>query len=196
MNSTAAAPHSPTQDLSLLEAGSPAVQKRRAQSGAPVFKTGRCSSQIKEKSCLLCQGPLRGAGACVTDALHHTPGVFRLQVCPCCGLRQTVNTPAGAELAEAYPPHYLVRALGRAGSTWRQRLLNFFVRSTDRQRADLVCGRIALTPQSRVLEVGCNNGNFLAELHRRTGCQGHGIEMDAQAALEAGRKPGLTVFRG
>jgi SAM-dependent methyltransferase len=59
-----------------------------------------------------------------------------------------------------------------------------------------VLRRVPLSPDSKVLDAGCNNGNFLKELHARVGCRGFGIEMDAAAVRRANAHPALTVECG
>ncbi len=54
----------------------------------------------------------------------------------------------------------------------------------------------ALVPDgARVLDLGCGDGQLLAELIRRKGCTGRGIEIDAQAALACIQR-GVPVYHG
>jgi methionine biosynthesis protein MetW len=54
----------------------------------------------------------------------------------------------------------------------------------------------ALVPQgARVLDLGCGDGQLLADLIRQKGCQGRGIEIDEQAVVASVRR-GVPVYHG
>ena len=54
----------------------------------------------------------------------------------------------------------------------------------------------ALVPSgSRVLDLGCGDGQLLADLIRQKGCQGRGIEIDEQAVVACVRR-GVPVYHG
>ena len=53
-----------------------------------------------------------------------------------------------------------------------------------------------LVPQgSRVLDLGCGDGQLLADLIRQKNCEGRGIEIDEQAVVECVRR-GVPVYHG
>ena len=53
-----------------------------------------------------------------------------------------------------------------------------------------------LVPQgSRVLDLGCGDGQLLAELEKSTGCEGRGIEINEQAVLACIRR-GVAAYHG
>ena len=54
-------------------------------------------------------------------------------------------------------------------------------------RADQLIDLLQLSPDARVLEVGCGNGEFLLRTTDRWGCSSIGIDIDADAIAEAQR---------
>lgn len=50
-------------------------------------------------------------------------------------------------------------------------------------------------PGSRILDLGCGDGQLLAMLAERKGCQGYGIDINEQAVLECIRR-GVAAYHG
>jgi SAM-dependent methyltransferase len=122
--------------------------------------------------------------------------VYRVLACGHCEHMQTLGVPPSEALEEIYPPRYVARSLGGTRASWRQRLLNHFVSRIDRKRARLLRRSVQLDATSKVLDAGCNNGSFLSELHRQTGCRCVGIEADRAAARQAAGDSALDIRCG
>ena len=71
-----------------------------------------------------------------------------------------------------------------AATEARQRLLS---RGVEAPLIDAVIGLLTLTPPDAVLEVGCGEGDHLAAVAARFGCEGHGVDISV-ASIEAAAK--------
>jgi cyclopropane fatty-acyl-phospholipid synthase-like methyltransferase len=61
------------------------------------------------------------------------------------------------------------------------------------QKFDRIAGALELSPDDRVLDVGCGNGEMLIRLVERYGLQGVGIDSFEEAIQEARRRAALRV---
>ena len=64
-----------------------------------------------------------------------------------------------------------------------------------KRRLDYELIQDLVPPNSRVLDLGCGDGQLLDALMRHKGCQGRGIEIDERAVGEAIRR-GVPVYHG
>ena len=64
-----------------------------------------------------------------------------------------------------------------------------------RRRLDYELIESMIPAGSRVLDLGCGDGQLLADLARNKGCQGRGIEIDEQAVLACIQR-GVAVYHG
>ena len=62
------------------------------------------------------------------------------------------------------------------------------------ERSDLEIIAALVPPGSRVLDLGCGNGEVLAHLARTRGCSGYGIELD-DANVHAALRQGIDVIQ-
>lgn len=62
------------------------------------------------------------------------------------------------------------------------------------QRKDLEVIANLVPPGSRVLDLGCGNGELLAHLRDQRGCSGYGVELDDQNLLACARR-GVNVIQ-
>lgn len=149
-------------------------------------------------TCLLCGSTGDILYRDLTDRLFAAPGVWQLKQCsqPDCGLAWLDPAPVEEDLGLAYQSYYT-----HPEPTGMVAKLKYLLMSRGYRMAIAVPAilmgaykernlfmRMFLDelPPGRVLDVGCGDGRFLAEMVRR-GWQGTGIDFDP-AAVEAGRK--------
>lgn len=126
------------------------------------------------------------------DRLHGGPGVFRYVRCTRCGLVYMNPQVIPEDLGKLYPadygPHH---AKGNEDQESRASCL------TDLGRKSFVrslCAR--LTPQSRILDLGCGSGAFLHKVRVATGCRVQGVDSSPAAAKTAREIYDIDVFIG
>ena len=119
------------------------------------------------------------------DRLHGFEGEFRYVKCPKCGLiymcPQIIFEELGVYYPQDYQPH---NAKGNTNSK-KSAKLPF--------REDILK---VISADSKVLDVGCGNGEFLALLRDRTNCKAYGLDLSENAVKTASEVHGLDVFQG
>ena len=77
-----------------------------------------------------------------------------------------------------YPPHYVINQFRPApkDASLRQRLVAGQLARIDRLKVRRVLTTCPVDSRTRVLDIGCNLGSFLATLRDRTGCSVVGLE--------------------
>jgi 2-polyprenyl-3-methyl-5-hydroxy-6-metoxy-1,4-benzoquinol methylase len=119
------------------------------------------------------------------DRLHGFEGKFRYVRCAQCGLIYMSPQITLDELGVYYPQNYQPHnAKGNAKSKKDARLPI---------RKDLLA---IISADSRVLDVGCGSGQFLALLRDRTNCKAYGLDLSENAVKTASEVHGLDVFQG
>jgi len=119
-----------------------------------------------------------------TDRRFGAPGVFQVVRCDDCGLMFQDPMPAREEV-EGFCE--VPRAGGKSS-----RLFDAHAGIVNASRARFLC---AHAPAGRVLDVGCGNGDFLAQAKKR-GWDVTGVELSALACEEAAARLGGNVYRG
>jgi ubiquinone/menaquinone biosynthesis C-methylase UbiE len=120
-----------------------------------------------------------------TDRLHGFEGRFQYVRCEDCGLVY-MNPQISPEcISQFYPADY---APHQVSSSAQNKIT---------PKPDLP-GMIldTLNPQSRVLDVGCGNGDFLHQLQKLCSCRVSGVDISENAASRAREQYGLEVFTG
>ncbi|ROP47646.1 GNAT family N-acetyltransferase [Streptomyces sp. PanSC9] len=136
-----------------------------------------------------CPGCLRpvhdGRAFTARDAAFGTGASSRYAACPHCGHLRQVSTGTDVQdvLCEPASPF----TAGAMDSATVERLVY-------RPRARWLARHGVLSPGSRVLDVGCGTGGFLAHLAVRHGVRGTGVEADPVLAARA-RARGLAVHQ-
>jgi methionine biosynthesis protein MetW len=69
------------------------------------------------------------------------------------------------------------------------------VRQQTKRRLDYALIEALVPPRSRVLDLGCGDGQLLAELAANKGCESRGIEINDQAVLACIQR-GVAVYHG
>jgi methionine biosynthesis protein MetW len=67
--------------------------------------------------------------------------------------------------------------------------------NSSRPRLDYALIQSLVPAGARVLDLGCGDGQLLADLIRRKGCEGRGIEIDERAVVDCVRR-GVPVYHG
>lgn len=121
------------------------------------------------------------------DELHQLPGLFRLVSCRRCRLMRLDPRPTAEALAQYYPgdyaPHQASEGLPVASSpNWRARV---------RKMLDSRSSDVPSMKPGVLLEVGCGNGSFLAQMKAK-GWEVEGIEASPHA-VEMARQRQLDV---
>jgi 2-polyprenyl-3-methyl-5-hydroxy-6-metoxy-1,4-benzoquinol methylase len=148
------------------------------------------------------------------DPLGILPGEFSVVACRKCGLRRTNPRPTPATLGNTYPSGY---ACHQGGPTeppqglLRWALVNFhnyplgkkapallrwlgWPAAALRLRNRKIIGYLPYQSEGRLLDFGCGGGRYVAQM-AALGWKAEGIDM-APAAVETGRKAGLTIHQG
>ena len=139
------------------------------------------------RSCPLCDA--KEAQLLHTSDLQSPAGEpYRVVACVECGMRYTHPMPTAAELDRYYGDDYYVQNKPRLLSADLFRLL--FQRSVLWKHRRALLGR----RPGRILDHGCGNGDFLADLSSR-GWRAYGVEY-SEAACKIARAKGATVHQG
>ncbi len=126
------------------------------------------------------------------DRLHGFEGTFSYVICKNCGLVFMNPQVSTSEIVKFYPPDY---APHKAKVNTKQ-LDESAIKHKLKKRSFVASLCKRLSEQSRVLDVGCGNGNFPYEIKTVTGCQAYGIDISKTAAKTARENYGIDVFAG
>jgi methionine biosynthesis protein MetW len=126
------------------------------------------------------------------DRLHGFEGTFSYVICKNCGLVFMNPQVAPGEIVKFYPHDY---APHKAKVDTKQ-LDQSAIKHKLKKRPFIASLCQRLTGQSRVLDIGCGNGNFLYEIKTATGCQAYGIDISKMAAQTALENYDIDVFTG
>jgi 2-polyprenyl-3-methyl-5-hydroxy-6-metoxy-1,4-benzoquinol methylase len=148
------------------------------------------------------------------DVLGAMPGEFAVVACRRCGLRRTNPRPTLATLGNAYPGGYECHQGGvprPPEGLLRWALVNFrnyplgrksplplrwlgWPAAAMRLRNRKYVGYLSYEGEGRLLDFGCGGGRYVAQM-AAVGWKAEGIDM-VPAAVETGRKAGLTIHQG
>jgi 2-polyprenyl-3-methyl-5-hydroxy-6-metoxy-1,4-benzoquinol methylase len=130
--------------------------------------------------CPVCGPAPTEPGFRARDRLHGLGGEYTYERCTGCGLLYMNPRIRPDAVMHVYPQDYQPHARSAARSTGK-RLMR---RALSWIRGTYLPPRVrrALGPQSRVLDVGCGAGEFLAELRAEVGCQVTGQDLSPAAA--------------
>lgn len=119
------------------------------------------------------------------DRLHGFDGEFDYVKCDGCGLVFMNPQIAESELGRYYPDSYAPHNIKEKKS------LNKIVKNNIRKKY-----LNKINAGTRVLDVGCGNGSFLAGLKSLRGCEVFGLDVSANAVEKARSHYKLDVFEG
>lgn len=137
------------------------------------------------RRCVFCQQDQASYGFSTSSRIKVEFDVWRCSQCGCWFLDPE---PSGDQLAQAYQDDYYGEG---AAKFWGpiERLVQRFRQARARRVSQFVASPAV------VLDVGCGNGQFLAQLLER-GFQAVGVELEGRAAQRAQAVPGLDLRLG
>lgn len=153
--------------------------------------SGKEALRTKPVACDLCGSQASEPMFEAKDRLHGSPGVFTYVRCSRCGLVYMNPQIVPEDLARIYPsdygPHQAVEKKPRSGHALKAELKRIPFAST-------LCAEF--TTDSRLLDVGCGAGAFLAKMHAATGCTVCGVDNSEAAVQTAKQMYGIDIFHG
>lgn len=121
------------------------------------------------------------------DRLHGVPGHFKVVECVTCGLMRTNPRPTPATIGVYYPsdygPYQAVEPVMPSGRSKAKQRIRDLLGMDTRQTPPITPGRL--------LEIGCSNGAYMAQM-RQAGWTAEGIEF-SDAVAEQARSRGFHV---
>ena len=135
-------------------------------------------------ACNVCGCDLSKPLFLATDRLHGFDGEFQYVRCLDCGLIYMNPQIAPECTAQFYPDDY---APHQDGAATREKNTKWVL-----PKAILE----SLNPESKVLDVGCGNGDFLNKLRQYCHCSVYGLDFSRNAVDSARRQFGIEVFHG
>lgn len=142
-------------------------------------------AKTEEIICNLCGSNVAKHWCRGIDRLHGFDGQFSYVRCRNCGLVYMNPQICFEELGRYYPQDYAPHKA--AGKPINPKTTKLPIREACLNR---------ISSQSRVLDIGCGSGGFLAGLKSRTGCQVFGLDLSGNAVKTAAEKYDLDVFQG
>jgi 2-polyprenyl-3-methyl-5-hydroxy-6-metoxy-1,4-benzoquinol methylase len=166
------------------------LKRSNAFPGVPHRPEGRAPLHLERVDCAVCGSDEVTPLAVGEDFEYHTsPDSFLAVQCNHCGL--VYLNPRPTELDRIYPPDYHAFdfSADRYGFVYQVR------RRLEAKRLLHICK--GLSPDARILDVGCGDGFHLKLLKDfgNSSWQIEGIDMSDRAA-EMGQRQGLTIHRG
>lgn len=142
--------------------------------------------------CNLCGSTERNFLFDAKDRLHGYEGTFTYVRCRECGLVYMNPRLSADDIGQFYPSDYGPHQNKAEKRQRNPRVLKSKLKK-DRFIAPIY-GK--LTKQSRLLDVGCGNADFLSKIKTATKCHADGIDISKAAARTAKENHGLDIFTG
>lgn len=133
------------------------------------------SEQFEEPACPLCSGHEAKPFIEAEDDLGGRRGRFQFQRCAACGLVYQTPRLRFEHIGRYYDEEYIAH---RKKTDWGvfTPLYDWAMGKHDRDKLALVQRYRRLDANSRVLDIGCGAGTFLARVVKETGAQVHGVD--------------------
>ena len=165
--------------------------------GDGVFYSTAHREEQERTLCPLCGSDSERLVFEVRDTMFHRPGMYRLVECEDCSMRYLNPRPTMSALARHYPDDYLCYT-NFEDEHWLLRwAFNRLQQDQARRRVrqvEAVIGRLAAG--TRVLDVGCGRGEFMARLQRERRCLCTGIDINPSVLARVYDELGIAVVHG
>jgi len=131
--------------------------------------------EFEAVACYLCGGHASVPLVEAEDDLTGKPGRFRFVTCTACGLAFQSPRLRSEHIGRYYDEEYIAH---RKKNDWGllTPLYKWAMGKLDRDKLALVRRYVRVGPGTRVLDVGCGAGTFLAHAHAEAGTQGTGVD--------------------
>jgi len=131
--------------------------------------------EFENVACYLCGEEASAPLIDAEDDLTGKPGRFRFVTCTACGLSFQSPRLRSQHIGRYYDDEYIAH---RKKTDWGvlTPLYEWAMSKLDRDKLALVRRYVKVGPATRVLDVGCGAGTFLAHAHAATGAQGTGVD--------------------
>lgn len=146
-----------------------------AVAGARIDHDPSARSGTEEVACWLCGGSHAEFFIEAQDDLTGKPGRFSFVRCVLCGLVYQNPRIRADRIAEWYDDEYIAHRK-KTDFGPLTRVYGWAMDRHDRRKLALVNRYATLGAQSRVLDLGCGAGTFLAKVHAATGAQATGVD--------------------
>jgi SAM-dependent methyltransferase len=147
--------------------------------------------RFRETDCPVCQVRVDHTAFWAVDRLHGLGDRFRYVRCPGCGLLFMNPQVAPESLAAFYPADYAAYGPiddGSPGATSFAALRRWIENARLDRHVES-----RLTRASRVLDLGCGSGDFLAKVRQRTGADVVGLDLSPRAVEATRVRHGIEV---
>lgn len=126
------------------------------------------------------------------DRLYGCEGIFTYVQCKKCNLVYMNPQISPDDIGKFYPPDYDPHKQKSEKKPQNQSVLKAKLKK--RPFAVLICDK--LTQQSRILDIGCGNADFLNKVRNVTKCQVYGIDISESASKAAKTNYEIDIFTG
>ena len=130
---------------------------------------------FESQSCYLCGSTDSKHFIDANEDLTGKPGTFHFVTCEDCGLRYQNPRVDMDHIKDFYDDEYIAH---RKKTNWGPLgpIYEWAMNKHDRDKLKLVSRYLELTPETRVLDVGCAVGSFLTHVGNTSGCQLSGVD--------------------
>jgi 2-polyprenyl-3-methyl-5-hydroxy-6-metoxy-1,4-benzoquinol methylase len=145
-------------------------------------KNSQTNPTVKKTACNLCGTDNADVLFDGIDRLHGFEGQFTYVKCKQCGLVYMNPQLTVEELKNFYPDDYAPHSINNKQHKSKLPLPNKILQK--------------ITDQTKVLDVGCGNGGFLARLKKITNCKIFGLDISENAVKAARKLYNIDIFCG
>lgn len=133
---------------------------------------------LEDVACPLCGGEESTQVLVGQDLLYGKPGTYPVVRCNQCGLSYVNPRPAFESLGAHYPDDYFCYSPPEASPALIRPIIKSMSRGSTMRRIELIERSIGrLTPETKVLDVGCGLNDLVLRMREERGADGIGVDM-------------------